>query len=180
MPGRSRTVKSGADAGNVRAMAREAIARGDAMAARELLANIASGRAEGRLLESRIARALVATARADPQRVDQLAIDVFEEAQRAKREILLLIESSRWDRGDLAEIRSVLGRVDENLRDEEAVSRGLSDTRGATPRRRRLGAGHLEAKLIRGHGPYLYYRYREGGRHRSVYVGRITPSEAAP
>jgi len=45
----------------------------------------------------------------------------------------------------------------------------------ASDSRRRLGAGSLEAKLIRGHGPYLYFRYREGGRHRSVYIGKAEP-----
>jgi hypothetical protein len=41
---------------------------------------------------------------------------------------------------------------------------------------RRLGRGSLEAKRIRGYGPYLYYRFREGGRHRSVYVGKAGPT----
>jgi hypothetical protein len=48
---------------------------------------------------------------------------------------------------------------------------------GGGQSRRRLGAGPLEAKLIRGFGPYLYYRFREGGRHRSVYVGKVAPAD---
>jgi hypothetical protein len=48
---------------------------------------------------------------------------------------------------------------------------------GGGQSRRRLGAGSLEAKLIRGFGPYLYYRFREGGRHRSMYVGKVAPAD---
>lgn len=33
--------------------------------------------------------------------------------------------------------------------------------------------GYIELKMIRGHGPYAYKRWREGGRLRSEYLGKV-------
>jgi hypothetical protein len=33
-------------------------------------------------------------------------------------------------------------------------------------------SGYVEAKTINGYGPYLYLRYRHGGKHHSKYIGK--------
>ncbi len=39
--------------------------------------------------------------------------------------------------------------------------------------------GHLEAKMIRGYGPYLYLRWWEGKTHKNLYIGKCQlPSES--
>jgi hypothetical protein len=36
--------------------------------------------------------------------------------------------------------------------------------------------GYIEAKTIKGHGPYLYLRIRRNGTHHSFYLGKADPS----
>ena len=44
---------------------------------------------------------------------------------------------------------------------------------GGAPKGRGRGRGYwIEAKIINGCGPYLYRRWREGGRVRSEYIGK--------
>lgn len=35
------------------------------------------------------------------------------------------------------------------------------------------GSGYYEQKIINGCGPYLYLRYWSGGKHRSIYLGKV-------
>lgn len=35
------------------------------------------------------------------------------------------------------------------------------------------GRGYYERKIINGCGPYLYLRYWSGGKHRSIYIGKV-------
>jgi hypothetical protein len=35
------------------------------------------------------------------------------------------------------------------------------------------GRGYYEEKVINGCGPYLYLRYWSGGKHRSIYLGKV-------
>lgn len=35
------------------------------------------------------------------------------------------------------------------------------------------GRGYYERKIINGCGSYLYLRYWSGGKHRSIYIGKI-------
>ncbi len=86
-----------------------------------------------------------------------------------------LLRSMPWDRADLARIRALVDQLDEDLAVQEQERERAERTDGAAAGRRRLGGGSLEAKLIRGFGPYLYYRFRAGGRHRSVYLGKAGP-----
>jgi hypothetical protein len=72
-----------------------------------------------------------------------------------------------------ARIRAVLDRLDRELTQKEQER---PEPAPAAMQGRRLGGGSLEAKLIHAYGPYLYYRFREGGRHRSVYVGKARSS----
>lgn len=37
------------------------------------------------------------------------------------------------------------------------------------------GRGYYEKKMINNCGPYLYMRYWSGGKHRSVYLGKVEP-----
>lgn len=37
------------------------------------------------------------------------------------------------------------------------------------------GRGYYEKKMINHCGPYLYLRYWSGGKHRSVYLGKVKP-----
>ena len=77
----------------------------------------------------------------------------------------------------MARIRAVLDELDRELHEQEE-ERQRAEQMGGGQTRRRLGAGSLEAKLIRGFGPYLYYRFREGSRHRSLYVGKVAPANS--
>ena len=111
-----------------------------------MLARIAHGELPTEDLEPVVSEAQVATARA---------------------------EQEEQDRAALARIRGVVDQLDEVLREQEE-ERQRDEHMGGGQRRRRLGTGSLEAKLIRGFGPYLYFR--EAGRHRSVHVGKIAPA----
>jgi len=159
--------------------ARQAIAHGDRQAALDLLAGVARGEVPGHDLEPMVSEALVATARAEQEERDRAALARYQQTQAASHQIVQLLRSTPWDRADLAGIRAVLDELDQELIDQEREREQPEGMRTARDSRRRLGAGSLEAKLIRGHGPYLYFRYREGGRHRSVYVGKAAPKSRA-
>lgn len=155
--------------------ARQAIEHGDRRAALDLLAAVARGELPADDLEPVVSEALVATARAEQQERDRAALARYEQARAAGAQMLHLLRATPWDHADLARIRAVLDELDQELIDQEKEPEQPERIRTASDSRRRLGAGSLEAKLIRGHGPYLYFRYREGGRHRSVYVGKAAP-----
>jgi len=150
--------------------ARQAIEQGDRAAALEVLARVARGELPAEDLEPVVSDALVATARAEQEERDRAALARYEAAQTARDQILQLLRSTAWDRADLARIRAVVDELDQELLEQEQ-ERQHEDVIGGQGRRR-LGGGSLEAKLIRGYGPYLYYRFRQGGRHRSIYVGK--------
>jgi hypothetical protein len=157
--------------------ARQAIAHGDRSRALEVLARIARGELSAEDLEPVVSDALVATARAEREERDRAALARYQQAQAVSEQIVQLLRSTSWDRSDLARIRDVLGKLDQELREQEE-ERQRDEQRGGGQSRRRLGTGSLEAKLIRGFGPYLYYRFREGGRHRSMYVGKVAPAKS--
>jgi len=155
--------------------ARQAVEHGDRRAALDLLAAVARGELPTDDLEPVVSEALVATARAEQQERDRAALARYEQARTAGEQVLHLLRAAPWDRSDLARIRAVLDELDQELVDQEKEQEQPERLRTASDSRRRLGAGSLEAKLIRGHGPYLYFRYREGRRHRSVYIGKAGP-----
>jgi hypothetical protein len=157
--------------------ARQAIEHGDRSGALEVLARIARGELSAEDLEPVVSDALVATARAEREERDRAALARYQQAQAVSEQIVQLLRSTSWDRSDLARIRDVLGKLDQELREQEE-ERQRDEQRGGGQSRRRLGTGSLEAKLIRGFGPYLYYRFREGGRHRSMYVGKVAPAKS--
>jgi hypothetical protein len=157
--------------------ARQAIEHGDRSGALEVLARIARGELPVQDLEPVVSEALVATARAEQEERDRAALARYEQAQATTRQILDMLRSTPWDRSDLARIRAVLDELDRELHEQEE-ERQRAEQMGGGQTRRRLGAGSLEAKLIRGFGPYLYYRFREGSRHRSLYVGKVAPANS--
>jgi hypothetical protein len=142
----------------------------------EVLARIARSELPAEDLEPVVSEALVATARAEQEERDRAALARYHRAQAATRQILDILRSTPWDRSDLARIRVVLDELDQALREQEEERQ--REQRGGGQSRRRLGTGSLEAKLIRGFGPYLYFRFREGGRHRSMYVGKVPPANS--
>jgi hypothetical protein len=152
--------------------ARQAIEHGDRRAALDLLAAVARGEVPADDLEPVVSEALVATARAEQEERDRAALARYEQTRVAGDQVLSLLHSTPWDRSDLARIRAVLDELDQELIAQEQGREQPERTSTMNESRRRLGAGSLEAKLIRGFGPYLYYRFRQNGRHRSVYVGK--------
>ena len=124
-----------------------------------------------------VSEALVATARAAQEERDRAALARYEQVHAVSEQIVQLLRSTPWDRSDLARIRAVLDDLDQ-VRREQEDERQRDEQMGGSQSRRRLGTGSLEAKLIRGFGPYLYYRFREGGRHRSMYVGKVAPAKS--
>jgi hypothetical protein len=156
--------------------ARRAIEHGDRSGALAVLARIARGELPAEGLETVVSEALVATARAEQEERDRAALARYQQARAAGEQVLQLLRSTPWDRSDLAGIRAVLDELDQALLEQEQERQRDRRMGGGSEDRRRLGAGSLEAKHIRGFGPYLYYRFREGGRHRSVYVGKVAPA----
>ncbi len=156
--------------------ARQATDHGDRRAALDLLAAVARGELPADDLEPVVSEALVATARVEQEERDHAALARYEQVRTAGEQVLHLLRSTPWDRADLARIRAVLNELDQELVTQEQENARAEQTSGANERRRRLGRGSLEAKLIRGWGPYLYYRFRAGGRHRSIYVGKAGPN----
>ncbi len=63
------------------------------------------------------------------------------------------------------------GNSDENGDCQMELTENIPN--GTSLRAKHVNApGCIEAKIINGCGPYLYYRYYSGGIHRSVYVGK--------
>jgi hypothetical protein len=150
--------------------ARRAIERGDRRAALGLLGAVARDALPADALEPVVAEALIATARARQEERDRAALARHRQAQATAEQVVRLLRATLWDRAQLARIRAVLDQLD---REEQERPEPAPD---AAEEGRRLGRGSLEAKRIRGYGRCLYYRFREGGRHRSVYVGKAGPT----
>jgi hypothetical protein len=150
--------------------ARQAIEQGDRGAALDLLGAVARAELPADDLDPVVSEALVATARARHEERDRAALARYRQAQDAAEQVVRLLQATAWDRAQLARIRAVLAQLEEQLTNQEQER---PEPVPAAAEGRRLGRGSLEAKLIRGYGPYLYYRFREGGRHRSVYISKV-------
>jgi hypothetical protein len=61
----------------------------------------------------------VATARAEQEERDHAALARYEQARTAAAQVLKLLQSTPWDRSDLARIRAVLDELDQELIDQE-------------------------------------------------------------
>lgn len=82
-----------------------------------------------------------------------------------------IAQLSRSEKEELLIILQAMLEAEEN---EQAT--------GSKPLKARLqhrgpkgGKGYYERKTINGCGPYLYLRYWSGGKHRSIYLGKVPP-----
>jgi hypothetical protein len=156
----------------LREHARRAIEQGDRRRALALPRRVAAGELEGADLADRDAQALVATAAEQPTASDEQRRMAYGRAQQARRTVLELLTLEALDREDLLEIdAAVHTRLDELSRQAQHER---ARTQALAASTHRLGTGTIEAKLIsngrsaKRFGPYLYARYREGGRDRSA------------
>lgn len=79
---------------------------------------------------------------------------------------------AQWKRSDKEELLVILRAMleaeeDEQVEDERTLKK-RTQYRGA-----KGGHGYYERKIINGCGPYQYLRYWSGGKHRSIYVGKV-------
>ena len=74
------------------------------------------------------------------------------------------------DREALLELR---GLVDDRLAELEEEGQEASSDNGTEEGSGSGGRGYIELKMIRGYGPYAYQRWREKGRLRSKYLGKV-------
>jgi hypothetical protein len=87
-----------------------------------------------------------------------------------------------WAEADLLELKTAVialieaGQTDPITTGLEELSDQVAHSACQTPR---AGNGYFELKYIKTgakkkrHGPYLYFRYRQGGRLKSVYKGKV-------
>jgi hypothetical protein len=160
------------------AEAKRAIAAGDRVTALALLDGLRNATTdEGRQLAPALAEALVATARGEAEdESDRQALAAVEQVRSALRQILDWLGSLPFDAEDLADIDVAIAarrrEHEQAMRDDEGRM-ASGNTFG-----RSLGAGWLEWRWVskrsgRKFGPYVYYRWREGGRKRTKYVGKV-------
>ena len=86
-----------------------------------------------------------------------------------ERVIQLVAQLNRFDKEELLVILKAMleAEEDEQPEDEQTLK---ERTRHRGPKG---GQGYYERKVINGCGPYLYLRYWSGGKHRSVYLGKL-------
>jgi hypothetical protein len=96
-----------------------------------------------------------------------------------------LAQGDGWDEGE--KWKELRGQILEFARDKTPVQgdKATSDSDKVSlagfPQRRSLPRGcWLDSKEIRGHGPYLYLRWRAGSRQRSKYLGKGKVSNPSP
>ena len=159
--------------------AKGAIVAGDRARALRVLDGLRYRRAdEGPQLATAIAEALVATAAGEHVQEGELLVRQLEDAHAALRQILDWIDALPFDVDELAQIAATASRRHNvTVRTDRATHESIQpDESGkrAVP----FGAGWLEWRWIakpsgRQFGPYVYYRWREGGRKRTRYVGKV-------
>lgn len=100
--------------------------------------------------------------------------------KRRRAKDLLTLEAvitaiAQLNRSEKEELLIILQAMLEAEENEQAT--------GSKPLKARLqhrgpkgGKGYYERKTINGCGPYLYLRYWSGGKHRSVYLGKVPPT----
>jgi hypothetical protein len=160
----------------VLARAKTAIAAGDRAGALALLHVLLTEGAEvAATLTPVLAEALIATARMQADEQDRRARETYREGRTALADVCRLLRTAPLDAEDLQTVRRVL---DERERDLQAqAEQRLAEQRqegGSAPEVRRLGVGWLERYRVEERwGPYLRVRWREGGRKRMKYVGKL-------
>jgi len=154
--------------------AKQAILDGDRSGALALLRVLLNNGPElAATLTPVLAEALIATARDELDADDRLARDAFDEARAARDEICRLLQTAPLDTDDLATIRLVLDSREHQLQDEKQ-QRMAEQRAGGSPETVRLGLGWLERYWVgRRWGPYVRARWRQEGRKRMKYIGKI-------
>lgn len=71
----------------------------------------------------------------------------------------------------IAMVEARLAELQEEQEIQEPLETSSQDKMG--------GSGWIELKMIQGFGPYAYKRWRQGGRLRSQYVGKVKQEENA-
>jgi len=158
-----------------RAAARTAIASGDNVGALALLRELLDAPEAAATLTPVVAEALIATARAEADARDQAAREAYQQAQARRAEICRLIETAPLDADHLDWIRHVLAERGQQLRNQ--VNERIEDQNslGGQISGRRLGDGWIERYWVgRRWGPYLRARWREAGRKRMRYIGKLS------
>ena len=94
----------------------------------------------------------------------------MEELTEGQREHLTTL-TGFLDKAGLLELR---GMVDDRLAELEGqeIEDCSREPAGQVGSKSGKG-GYIELKLVRGFGPYAYRRWREGGRLRSEYLGKV-------
>lgn len=162
------------EAAAVIARAKEAISHGDRSSALAMLhLLLTDGPETAAALTPALAQALIATARTELDAYDRLARHTFEQTRAARTEICRLVATAAFDSDDLTAIRSALDQRAQQLRDEQAQRAAEQHTDG-TADSIRLGLGWLEQYWVqRPWGPYLRVRWRQNGRKRMKYIGKV-------
>jgi len=163
---------------DVRERARDAILRGDRVAALALLRDVAEGSVDGSDIDAASAETLVSFATEKHDAHDAGRVARWQAAETAAHEVLDLLAAYRFQERDLLEMRQHIDNQLARRQGEDAGSKAtLAHEAGSA---RRLGTGTIEAKMIsNGHsaklyGPYLYARFWSEGRYRSRYIGKVT------
>jgi hypothetical protein len=164
----------------VLARAKAAIAAGDRVGALALLHVLLTEGAEvASTLTPVLAEALIATARAQADEQDRQARQTYTQGRAAFDEICRLVRSAALDAEDIDRIRRVLDAREQDLRAQAQQRLAEQHHAGSSAGDgRRLGMGWLERYWVEERwGPYLRVRWRQGGRKRMKYVGKLPVPE---
>jgi|WetSurMetagenome_2_1015567.scaffolds.fasta_scaffold105524_4 hypothetical protein len=82
-----------------------------------------------------------------------------------------LSELKRFELIELKSIIEAILNIEKEHREKYPTVAPLSN------KKLRYANGHIELKLIRGFGPYMYLRYWSGKKLKSVYIGKAKKSK---
>lgn len=91
-----------------------------------------------------------------------------------------------WPEADLMELKTAVTALIEAIQ-SDPMTTGLKESSDAashsTSQPTPKGNGYFELKYIKTgakkkrHGPYMYFRYRQGGKLKSVYKGKVNQNK---
>ena len=166
--------------GELLSRARAAIADQDQPSALQLLRELAEGGILAETLAPAVGDALVATARGAKQdAADRAALIRLKLIQETREQVIELLERTPFGRADLAAIRDVVTALEASAGQAEEQAAREDITGGDSAAMRRVGSVWLEMKYIpdaasgKTYGSYVYGRWRDSGRERSRYIGKV-------
>jgi len=90
--------------------------------------------------------------------------------------ILVLHQKGQRHDGDLVILR--LSDFETLAEPEARVTEDCSrEPAGPAAESKKVKGGYIELKMVRGHGPYAYRRWREAGKLKSRYLGKVAVRE---